>query len=131
MGQISACTGNSGFADDNSWAAFVVRLAVHEEGGPLQRFLDELFGAFIKSPQTMAIAAVHLCGLWVQHPGVALLYLDFWERLLLYGSTDSATLKASELSSEARACSCLPLPHQRTWMPHEIHAKPLFAKQAC
>ncbi|BDA44330.1 Uncharacterized tRNA/rRNA methyltransferase YfiF at C-terminar half [Coccomyxa sp. Obi] len=77
------------------------RLAVHEEGGPLHLFLGELFAACEKSPQAMAITAVHLCGLWVQHPDIALLYLSFWERLLLYGSPDTGTLKASDLSSEA------------------------------
>lgn len=56
----------------------------------------------------MATIALHLCGLWVQRPGIALLYLGFWERLLLYGSPESALLKASDLSSEVRVhCCCV------------------------
>ncbi len=86
------------------------RLGVHEEGGPLYWFLDELFKASAKSPQTMAIVAVHLCGLWVEHPAIALLYLGFWERLLLYGNAEPAALKASDLSSEARLHSFIKVP---------------------
>ncbi len=87
-------------ASGDDGACVTGRLAVHEEGGPLHRFLAELFVAYEKSPQVMAIIAVHLCGLWVQHPDIARLYLSFWERLLLYGSPDTGTLKASDLSSE-------------------------------
>ena len=43
-----------------------------------------------RSPQLIAAAAVHLCGLWVQYPAQALPYLDIWEKLLLYGGTSAA-----------------------------------------
>ena len=80
---------------------------MHEEGGPLHLFLDDLFVACEKSPQVMGILALHVCGLWVQHPNIALLYLSFWERLLLYGSPDNGTLKASNLSSEVHLSTSL------------------------
>ena len=66
------------------------RQLLHGSQGPLQGLLDTMLKAAERSPQLVAAAAVHLCGLWVQYPAQALRYLDIWERLLLYGGTSAA-----------------------------------------
>lgn len=91
----------------------------------MQWLLGELFAASAKSPQAMAIASVRMCGLWVQRPRIALLYLDFWERLLLFGSTDGGPFRASKLSSEAKS----PAPVLSSWFPdrHMLRLRPFSA----
>ena len=66
------------------------RQLLHGSQGPLQGLLDTILQAAERSPQLIAAAAVHLCGLWVQYPAQALSYLDIWEKLLLYGGVSAA-----------------------------------------
>ncbi len=66
------------------------RQLLHGPQGPLQGLLNTIIEAAERSPQLIAAAAVHLCGLWVQYPAQALQYLDIWEKLLLYGGTSAA-----------------------------------------
>ena len=51
-----------------------------------------------RSPQLIAAAAVHMCGVWLQYPAHALSYLDIWERLLLYGGASAAPQHPVRLS---------------------------------
>ena len=66
------------------------RQLLHGPQGPLQGLLNTIMDAAERSPQLIAAAAVHLCGLWVRYPAQALRYLDIWEKLLLYGGTSAA-----------------------------------------
>ena len=56
------------------------RLAAHAPGGPLQRFMGEVFEECQTSPPLVGLLSARLCALWVAHPETARLYLDTWER---------------------------------------------------
>lgn len=68
---------------------FVVpRAALHGEEGPLRHLVQDILTLVQQSAQHMAAVALHLAGLFVQCPQLALLYLPEIQQLLVCDGRD-------------------------------------------
>ncbi|KAK1407772.1 hypothetical protein QVD17_39399 [Tagetes erecta] len=54
--------------------------------GPLKWFVEKLLEEGTRSPRTIRLAALHLTGLWLSHPGAIKYYMKELQLLTLYGS---------------------------------------------
>lgn len=67
----------------SKWLFPVPRAALHGNGGPLRHLVQQALTAGQQSAQLLGLVALHLAGLLVQCPPVALLYLADIQKLLV------------------------------------------------
>ncbi|KAL2233036.1 UNVERIFIED_CONTAM: hypothetical protein Sindi_1483600, partial [Sesamum indicum] len=54
--------------------------------GPLKWFVEKIVEEGTKSPRTIRLAALHLCGLWLAYPNTLKYYIKELKLLTFYGS---------------------------------------------
>ncbi|KAI3453453.1 hypothetical protein Pfo_010116 [Paulownia fortunei] len=54
--------------------------------GPLKWFVEKILEEGTKSPRTIRLAALHLCGLWLAYPNTLKYYVEELKMLTFYGS---------------------------------------------
>ncbi|KAL8528968.1 hypothetical protein ACS0TY_006437 [Phlomoides rotata] len=54
--------------------------------GPLKWFVEKILEEGTKSPRTIRLAALHLCGLWLAYPNILQYYIKELKLLTFYGS---------------------------------------------
>lgn len=63
---------------------------MHRDGGPLQHLVHQVLAAGQQSARLLALAALHLAGLFAQCPPVALRYLPHIQELLVCDVRDTS-----------------------------------------
>ncbi|GBG75876.1 hypothetical protein CBR_g21119 [Chara braunii] len=76
-----------------------------DSAGPLKWLLRKLMTLGSHSPRTMRLTVMHVCGLWLLHPNVALVYLPEIRALALHGADVVDEELDGEIGDGQVACS--------------------------